>query len=47
VLAATAGGQRVEFDKAGAVRGAGDAHGKAQLALSAAGLARRAPFLRL
>jgi competence protein ComEC len=47
VLAAIAGGQRVEFDRAGSLRGALDAHGKAQLALSAAGLARRAPFLRL
>jgi hypothetical protein len=47
VLAATVGGQRVQFDKAGAVRGALAANGEARLLFSAGGLARRAPFLRL
>jgi len=47
VLAATAGGQRVEFDKAGAVRGTLGADGRAQLMFSAGGLARRSPLLRL
>jgi competence protein ComEC len=47
ILAATAGGQRVDFDKAGVVRGAHAAQGAARLVFSAGGLARRAPFLRL
>jgi hypothetical protein len=37
----------VQFDKAGAVRGALAANGEARLLFSAGGLARRAPFLRL